>query len=410
MTSRVGKDVDMFDSADYGEEGRPDCPGMGSVGSLGCGSVGLDTLGLPQTVGEPPQRTPASPVDRDMHVASFKSFTRVWRLLKIKRFMDLCATFLLEVLGGAGAVWGCAEVFKVRGGPNNDDWRVVCAAVGAACLVRWSLASFFDVRYLQGDVLASFLLQVCGACGAVWGAAEMAGLRVNYPEACHAEQQGPTGPYAGPGSAWAPGYETCRSTLLPWRLVCVAVFFAFFLRWQGDLASRCTAHTRLFTMMKFLHLHVCTFVLEVLGGAGAVWGASEIVGPSGHSLRLGWGDEGFGQESSDFWRWICLVTFSACLLRWALTWRARERALEIDEEEMPMVSMLTEVQSMKPILRSASGMVLASPRLSDAPQPEMSSMMCMMSKVSTMRAGRIQASRRAAEVPSMRSTPRLASE
>jgi hypothetical protein len=200
----------------------------------------------------------------------------------------------------------------------------------------------------------------------------MVGLRVNYPEDCHAEQLGSTGPYTGTGNAWAPGYETCQNTLLPWRLACVVVFFAFFFRWQSDnlhviLPQACVskADTRLVTFIKFLHLHVCTFVLEVLGGAGAVWGASEIVGPAGHSLRLGWGDEGFGQESFDSWRWICLATFSTCLLRWAMTWQARERVREFEEVDMPIVAMLSDVRSMNSVLRSASGMVLVASRPSD---------------------------------------------
>jgi hypothetical protein len=62
-----------------------------------------------------------------------------------------------------------------------------------------------------------------------------------------------------------------------------------------------------------------TFVLEVMGGAGAVWGASEIAGPAGYSLRLGWGDTHFGQPSFDFWRIWCAVVFGLCLVRWART-------------------------------------------------------------------------------------------
>ena len=63
---------------------------------------------------------------------------------------------------------------------------------------------------------------------------------------------------------------------------------------------------------------VSTFVLEVMGGAGALWGAAEVVGSSGHSLRRGWGDEHFGQPSFDLWRYLCAVTFALCLVRWAL--------------------------------------------------------------------------------------------
>lgn len=72
----------------------------------------------------------------------------------------LVTSFLLEVLGGAGAIWGCSEVrlprdartcaapvlcgepfrtrqaFNVRAGPNNDAWRVICTVVFLMCSLR----------------------------------------------------------------------------------------------------------------------------------------------------------------------------------------------------------------------------------------------------------------------------------
>merc|ERR1711971_271713 len=70
---------------------------------------------------------------------------------------------------------------------------------------------------------------------------------------------------------------------------------------------------------------------------GALWGAAEIAGRSGHSLRLGWGDQHFGQESFDFWRCVCLPVFLLCLGRWALKWRVRNEAVAFSElqEETP---------------------------------------------------------------------------
>jgi len=74
-------------------------------------------------------------------------------------------------------------------------------------------------------------------------------------------------------------------------------------------------------------LHSGAFVLEVLGGAGALWGLSEILGPSGYSCRLGWGDMFFGQESFDFWRKWCLLLFVLCSGRWACMWGARNQSI-----------------------------------------------------------------------------------
>ena len=49
----------------------------------------------------------------------------------------LATTFLLEVLGGVGAVWGGAEVVYLRNVGNADQWRVVCIMIGAVLFARW---------------------------------------------------------------------------------------------------------------------------------------------------------------------------------------------------------------------------------------------------------------------------------
>lgn len=51
--------------------------------------------------------------------------------------------FVLEVLGGAGAIWGCAEVVGLRTGvPLHESWtyfQKLALGVGFACLVRFVL-------------------------------------------------------------------------------------------------------------------------------------------------------------------------------------------------------------------------------------------------------------------------------
>lgn len=174
-------------------------------------------------------------------------------------------------------------------------------------------------------MLATFLLQVCGAAGAIWGVAEILGSRVNYPPDCHEPQQGNTGTllnhvltgeFTGPGNSWAPGYETCQNTYLFWRMMCGLVFLLFLCRWNRLVPQNAVA--------KFFDLHVGPFVLDVLGGAGAIWGCSEVFGPGGYSLRLGWGDVNYGQPSFDFWRIACAPVFGLCLVAWALAWQERE--------------------------------------------------------------------------------------
>jgi len=235
------------------------------------------------------------------------------------RGLDLLVTFVLQVLGGAGAVWGCSEWASVRAGPNNNNWRVVSSVVGIVCFARWCSVQFTEDRRLDG-VLASFLLQVLGAAGAIWGMCEIVGFRANYPEDCQelqsydgfrAPAQLGAGEFEGPGDSWSPGYESCSNTYMFWRIICTAVFVLFLARWnrlvpQGSLG-------------RALDVHAATFVLDVCGGAGAVWGASEIV-----TLRLGWGDIYFGQPSFDFWRCVCAPFFFLCLFSWAANWRSRE--------------------------------------------------------------------------------------
>eukprot|EP00927_Polykrikos_kofoidii_P058493 TRINITY_DN5303_c0_g1_i2.p2 TRINITY_DN5303_c0_g1~~TRINITY_DN5303_c0_g1_i2.p2 ORF type:complete len:310 (-),score=39.73 TRINITY_DN5303_c0_g1_i2:403-1269(-) len=235
------------------------------------------------------------------------------------RGLDLFVTFILQVLGGAGAVWGCSEWASVRAGPNNNDWRVISSLVGLACLARWCSIQFTADRRLDG-VLASFLLQVLGAAGAIWGIAEICGLRVNYPEHCQDFQSydgfgGPARPdagvFQGSGESWSPGYDSCSNTYTFWRSVCTVVFLVFLLRWNQLVPKG--------GLSRALDTHAATFVLDVVGGAGAVWGASEIL-----TLRLGWGDVYFGQPSFDIWRCVCAPFFLICLFSWAADWRSRE--------------------------------------------------------------------------------------
>eukprot|EP01065_Artemidia_motanka_P043499 TRINITY_DN6036_c2_g2_i2.p1 TRINITY_DN6036_c2_g2~~TRINITY_DN6036_c2_g2_i2.p1 ORF type:complete len:255 (+),score=37.76 TRINITY_DN6036_c2_g2_i2:102-866(+) len=227
-------------------------------------------------------------------------------------FAELCATFLLEVLGGAGAVWGCAECAGVRGGPNNDEWRCVCACVGALCLWRWAALRIFDVSSRRSDVLCTFVLEVLGGCGAMWGILEIVGLRVNYPSDCHIPRTtGRHGSFQGVDGAWAPGYGSCRNTYFESRLVCMVFLIYFGLRWGNLLPSG--------RKFKTADRMLGTFILEVVGGAGAVWGVSEVCGPAGKSLRLGWGDKYFGQPSFDVWRIVCGGVLLLCALRWVLS-------------------------------------------------------------------------------------------
>jgi len=110
------------------------------------------------------------------------------------------------------------------------------------------------------------------------------------------------------------GYESCRNTYFESRIVTGMAFLWFAVRWWHNRGNiNAIGKSGICTCLNDL---VSTFILEVCGGAGALWGVSEVAGPSGQSLRTGWGDAHFGQPSFDFWRvWAGLV-FVACFARW----------------------------------------------------------------------------------------------
>lgn len=70
----------------------------------------------------------------------------VWPLVVIA-ILTLACQFVLEVFGGAGAIWGCAELVTLRkGGSSDPSWRFftyLALAVGICCLVRFLLVHPF---------------------------------------------------------------------------------------------------------------------------------------------------------------------------------------------------------------------------------------------------------------------------
>ena len=49
----------------------------------------------------------------------------------------LLLRIVLEVIGGAGAIWGGAECFGLRDATNAEDWRWFSVAVGVLCFARF---------------------------------------------------------------------------------------------------------------------------------------------------------------------------------------------------------------------------------------------------------------------------------
>jgi hypothetical protein len=67
--------------------------------------------------------------------------------LVLVAILSLTCQFVLEVLGGAGAIWGCAELIRLRkGGPVDPSWHFftwVAMGVGIGCLLRFFLVHPF---------------------------------------------------------------------------------------------------------------------------------------------------------------------------------------------------------------------------------------------------------------------------
>ncbi|KAK7241048.1 hypothetical protein SO694_00053052 [Aureococcus anophagefferens] len=198
--------------------------------------------------------------------------------------LELAATFLLEVLGGAGAVWGSSEFLGVRRGNNATAWRLVSGCVGLWCLLRWiGVHALGRERNASDEVLACFLLQVLGGAGA-------AAASSRWPSSW------PSSP-AGNGPASSGRSRRARGAAA-----------------AGDAAPRrgaASSGARRRAAAAAAE-RAATFVLDVGGGAGALWGAAEVC-----YLRRGWGDARYGQPSFDFWRYWCAATFVLCFGRWA---------------------------------------------------------------------------------------------
>mmetsp|Transcript_28317 Transcript_28317/g.40471 ORF Transcript_28317/g.40471 Transcript_28317/m.40471 type:complete len:358 (+) Transcript_28317:189-1262(+) len=72
----------------------------------------------------------------------FSSFALISLLLRI----------VLEVIGGAGAIWGGAEVVKLRNADNADLWRWLSISVGLLCFARFVTLNA-PYKEDEGDIL-----------------------------------------------------------------------------------------------------------------------------------------------------------------------------------------------------------------------------------------------------------------
>ena len=138
------------------------------------------------------------------------------------------AKCLLQVWGAAGAVWGASEALGFRTTETRDAWQAAAWATTVVFGLRW-LAELFRycllcprrrrdrnsllqrlVQTFQTAILpwtevlvTKFVLEVCGAAGAVWGCAEIATIR-----------------------------DASEASTRRWRALALAVGAVFLLRWM----------------------------------------------------------------------------------------------------------------------------------------------------------------------------------
>ena len=67
-------------------------------------------------------------------------------------FVALILRIVLEVIGGAGAVWGGSEVFKLRYSETQEMWRWISVAIGILCLFRFITLNI-PQKEDEGDIL-----------------------------------------------------------------------------------------------------------------------------------------------------------------------------------------------------------------------------------------------------------------
>jgi len=67
-------------------------------------------------------------------------------------FVALLLRIVLEVIGGSGAIWGGAEVFGLRNADNAELWRWISVGVGILCFLRFVTLNVPQMED-EGDIL-----------------------------------------------------------------------------------------------------------------------------------------------------------------------------------------------------------------------------------------------------------------
>lgn len=111
---------------------------------------------------------------------------RQWKRL----FQVFAARLVLEVFGGAGAIWGFSEAVGLRNSSNVSFWRPVALVVGLAFFCRWIMQlctftrheSMINNEKMQGQAEDNPFLQGISTGGKHDYSTEIGEMTVTYPE------------------------------------------------------------------------------------------------------------------------------------------------------------------------------------------------------------------------------------
>jgi len=111
----------------------------------------------------------------------------------MKRMVQVfSAKLVLEVFGGAGAIWGFSEVCFLRSTDTQEFWRTNACVFGVIFAVRWLMQIRDYMTQVGGSKIsldegsakrlaqifsAKMVLEVFGGSGAIWGFSEVVTLR-----------------------------------------------------------------------------------------------------------------------------------------------------------------------------------------------------------------------------------------
>lgn len=201
-------------------------------------------------------------------------------------YQVFAAKFVLEVMGGGGAIWGFSEVCTFRTPVTQERWRLVALVVGSIFMCRFVLNIIDFLGEMNGKPYtldqvkswkrfcqifsARFILEVWGGGGAIWGFSEALTLRKTNNL-----------------YFWRPAAGLVGGLFFV-RMLLQMHDYVLQMRDSGGYLTGSSFYTE-FDKKRILtgiEAFTATMVLQVFGGAGAIWGFCEVLTLRRHSTQF----------------------------------------------------------------------------------------------------------------------------